>query len=1172
MAGKNIVNKEITQRSNPGYLIFFDDIRVDDLVPSYSVHLSCSGSYGSAQISMTYCPDLDKISHNFNESHLIKHQIDNVNSDNTSKTFYIEDGVENMTNVRIFVKSPFSGRYSQIFEGNIRGKRFSMHKTGRTLTFQAYDYMNWMNRIICPWATAMNDSIFSVDLMCWAAYGIDTQYAANNFLNSNQQELKGKSISEAINTVLQYSYLNNKFLQEEDSVLAWDKPLLRLMLMGDIAEELRNESFWGYVVSTQISNTDTFYLKMQQILQNLLFEYFQDRDGLIRIKPPFWNRDVLENHIIDSTLIEDYYDDVNWNNFYTRIICKGGSDQVYNVNQLLAEKITTPAAIVTFSGEVVSQRTLIDKNFTDEAMTSPSSTSGSVSGTNTSTGSGTAGNLTDSEVQLKVKTTSFLNWNSATGIAKDQLQNAVEKYMKEIASKATKDQVKAAKDGVGLYYDSCKSYKYNPIYLVAKDMALTQLGISAVSKNNWGNLGSRDYDSLQDYLDSMLSGLNNTIDGKSSFSMQNWADSGYGPFEGADVDYTLTPTLYLSAFAAAVDLLLRRVDYKPGQTNASLLGISTSTKTKAAAPRTTVAQAAAAGASAAYSSVGLKDPNVGVVKKNAKFNKSCTAYNTNDGTGNKISVVTPGAVPGNQICLPFGKNSFTYFSIFGKRSSGWHQGADLIPKSGDHTIYAVMGGTVLNATFQTSMGYYVRIRQWDGYTTRYMHMQKGSFKVHAGEEVKTGQALGIMGRTGCNVTGEHLHIDFTWPGTTSIASKSITSAKHMASHFASPISYMGLISQCKNGKFPKKMETFKGSTNVKVIGSGSSTAGYGDESAENAALGLATSSGQPGITYTRDSEGNLIYTLDTGEVTMSFKDNQTASTEFLLQLGELEKRYGPLIHSITQSMIKFENGGTGESYVNNATDSNETISAADSNKAYDTLIEYGKFMLNYLNANSNTATVSTICMPWLRPGTNVWVDPEGLDKIYYLTDVTHTGSMENGCHSQLQLSIGRLRQNFLDKTSLFGYRADETQDVFINKVYYDISTYGKTVKDYDAVKTKIKAYHQTSGASVGNLYNVQNIGSSENPLQQYYANDDDKVKRYRTQMKVTDMRTGEAGHSVNVDEKFLVFDGEYTENQIQEALSEYYEDAPDVVKKRRNRLEKIITNSRKRLGYMLIQE
>ncbi len=26
-----------------------------------------------------------------------------------------------------------------------------------------------------------------------------------------------------------------------------------------------------------------------------MFEYFQDRDGLIRIKPAFWNKDVLKN-------------------------------------------------------------------------------------------------------------------------------------------------------------------------------------------------------------------------------------------------------------------------------------------------------------------------------------------------------------------------------------------------------------------------------------------------------------------------------------------------------------------------------------------------------------------------------------------------------------------------------------------------------------------------------------------------------------------------------------------------------------------------------------------------------------------------------------------------------------------------------------------------------------
>ncbi len=101
------------------------------------------------------------------------------------------------------------------------------------------------------------------------------------------------------------------------------------------------------------------------------------------------------------------------------------------------------------------------------------------------------------------------------------------------------------------------------------------------------------------------------------------------------------------------------------------------------------------------------------------------------------------------------------FSKFGPRkaplpgASTYHQGWDIGGKSGS-PIVAVLAGTVIVATNNSSAGYYIKIEHECGLVTVYMHMLKGSFKVEVGDYVKQGQVIGLCGSTGCS-TGPHLH-------------------------------------------------------------------------------------------------------------------------------------------------------------------------------------------------------------------------------------------------------------------------------------------------------------------------------------------------------------------------------------------------------------------------------
>lgn len=327
----------------------------------------------------------------------------------------------------------------------------------------------------------------------------------------------------------------------------------------------------------------------------------------------------------------------------------------------------------------------------------------------------------------------------------------------------------------------------------------------------------------------------------------------------------------------------------------------------------------------------------------------------------------------------------------------------------------------------------------------------------------------------------------------------------------------------------------------------------------------------------KNADGTVSVSTDESErrllskPTISYSDNTEEATEFLLKLNEIEKRYGVLVHSVTQPMIKFENADATKTdmneYCNNFIYGTSGIKMTASDKAYEALEAYAKFYLNYLNSESNTASATCLPMPWLRPGTNVWVDPDGFDRIYYLNTVTHSGSAEAGCRTTLSMTVGRKRENFLSGATAFGARKDSTEDIFINEIIKDISTYGKVISDYNQVQEDIKKFHQSVSTK-----EIKMATDEASPLKRYYTNEDHDVKRVHCWMDVTDVKTGDRGFTKEVRDEFIKFDGEYSVGEIQKALSQAYDNAPEVVKKRRSRLKKIIENSSKRLGMYYVDE
>ncbi len=108
-------------------------------------------------------------------------------------------------------------------------------------------------------------------------------------------------------------------------------------------------------------------------------------------------------------------------------------------------------------------------------------------------------------------------------------------------------------------------------------------------------------------------------------------------------------------------------------------------------------------------------------------------------------------------------------SPYGWRSSGWHNGIDLVKSGGGALgtpVIASRSGRV-EVVQRSNSGYgnMVLINHGDGYKTRYAHMVKGSITVSVGEYVDAGQTIGRVGSTG-NSTGPHLHFEVIRNGET----------------------------------------------------------------------------------------------------------------------------------------------------------------------------------------------------------------------------------------------------------------------------------------------------------------------------------------------------------------------------------------------------------------------
>lgn len=85
-----------------------------------------------------------------------------------------------------------------------------------------------------------------------------------------------------------------------------------------------------------------------------------------------------------------------------------------------------------------------------------------------------------------------------------------------------------------------------------------------------------------------------------------------------------------------------------------------------------------------------------------------------------------------------------------------HFGID-IAASPNESVLAVLDGTVILSTYTAETGYVIQVQHAQNIVSVYKHC--GSLLKKAGDTVKAGEAIALVGNTGENTTGPHLHFE-----------------------------------------------------------------------------------------------------------------------------------------------------------------------------------------------------------------------------------------------------------------------------------------------------------------------------------------------------------------------------------------------------------------------------
>lgn len=177
---------------------------------------------------------------------------------------------------------------------------------------------------------------------------------------------------------------------------------------------------------------------------------------------------------------------------------------------------------------------------------------------------------------------------------------------------------------------------------------------------------------------------------------------------------------------------------------------------KAAAEKAAAEKAAAEKAAAEQAAKAAQAAAQKAAQQQKQQSSSSSGSQSSQTTASASGLLWPIA-SSHRVTSPFGWRTHP---ITGRRNL--HGGIDIAAPNGT-PIMASKAGVVVISQYGSSYGNYVVISHPDGTRTLYAHMSQRN--VSAGDTVRQGQTVGLVGSTGSS-TGNHLHFE-TWTGSSS---------------------------------------------------------------------------------------------------------------------------------------------------------------------------------------------------------------------------------------------------------------------------------------------------------------------------------------------------------------------------------------------------------------------
>lgn len=276
------------------YRIYFDDVRMDPYIKSWSASCGLNASDATANLTMYRTKELEKW-----------------------KGY--------LTQVRIFALNVFSGKYCIVFEGEITNRSWSDARVGAEISFACQGFYHWLN-IPIPLIIDRNEKLDKVARFEYEAQNINVDEIETLYATKADLIMKDKPIKDIVENLFEKMY--SGYYLSEDSTFAWAKLKERVKIMGDVVKEFRDAGYLDILTFIRTTQIESFYVYLNNVLTQLMFEFYQDRDGAIRVKGPSWKDSILKAHVIDESVVQSASGFNDWANEPTRVLIKGGTQDV----------------------------------------------------------------------------------------------------------------------------------------------------------------------------------------------------------------------------------------------------------------------------------------------------------------------------------------------------------------------------------------------------------------------------------------------------------------------------------------------------------------------------------------------------------------------------------------------------------------------------------------------------------------------------------------------------------------------------------------------------------------------------------------------------------------------------------------------------------------------------